>query len=168
MHPAAVAGRSSVLTEFHDRGRRSFAQRAINDMNVRFSRRKGLTGARGFTLMELVVTMTIIAILAAIAIPSYSQYITRSKMRVAQTALMEAAVRQQSYLLDRRVYATTANLGYQIPGEITKDYKPIEVSGTPEGNPPTFLLTIEPLSSSSGLQTFTLDHRGVKSSNWSN
>jgi type IV pilus assembly protein PilE len=137
-------------------------------MNARFSKRKCLTGARGFTLMELIVAMTVIAILAAIAIPSYSQYITRSKMRVAQTALMEAAVRQQSYLLDRRVYATTANLGYQIPGEIEKDYNPIEVGGTPEGSPPTFLLTIEPLSSSSGLQTFTLDHRGVKSSNWSN
>lgn len=137
-------------------------------MNARTSRRNGLNGAGGFTLMELVVTMAIIAILAAIAIPSYSQYITRSKMRVAQTALMEAAVRQQSYLLDRRVYATTANLGYQIPSEIEKDYNPIEVGGTPEGPTPTFLLTIAPKSSSSGLQTFTLDHRGVKSSNWSN
>jgi len=137
-------------------------------MNARNFERIRVNGARGFTLMELVVTMTIIAILAAIAIPSYSQYITRSKMRVAQTALMEAAVRQQSYLLDRRVYATTANLGYQIPGEIEKDYNPIEVGGTPEGTPPTFLLTIAPKSSSSGLQTFTLDHRGIKSSNWSN
>jgi len=137
-------------------------------MNARNFELIRVNGARGFTLMELVVTMTIIAILAAIAIPSYSQYITRSKMRVAQTALMEAAVRQQSYLLDRRVYATTANLGYQIPGEIEKDYNPIEVGGTPEGTPPTFLLTIAPKSSSSGLQTFTLDHRGIKSSNWSN
>ena len=102
-------------------------------MNARNFERIRVTGARGFTLMELVVTMTIIAILAAIAIPSYSQYITRSKMRVAQTALMEAAVRQQSYLLERRSYATTANLGYEIPGEITKDYDAIQVGGDPEG-----------------------------------
>jgi len=105
-------------------------------MNARNFELIRVNGARGFTLMELVVTMTIIAILAAIAIPSYSQYITRSKMRVAQTALMEAAVRQQSYLLDRRVYATTANLGYQIPGEIEKDSTPSKSVARPKAPRP--------------------------------
>jgi type IV pilus assembly protein PilE len=50
-----------------------------------------LRGARGFTLMELLVTITIIAILASIAIPSYTAYIERGKRGAARSALLAAA-----------------------------------------------------------------------------
>ncbi len=48
-------------------------------------------GARGFTLMELIVTITIVAILASIAIPSYTAYIERGKRGAARSALLAAA-----------------------------------------------------------------------------
>lgn len=45
----------------------------------------------GFTLMEMLITLVIVAVLAGIAIPSYAVYVERSKRAAARSALMDAA-----------------------------------------------------------------------------
>jgi type IV pilus assembly protein PilE len=53
--------------------------------------------ARGFTLIELMVVVSIIGILAALAYPNYTEYVARGKRGKAQSALLEAAQFMQRY-----------------------------------------------------------------------
>lgn len=61
----------------------------------------------GFTLIELMITVAIIAILASVAYPSYQQYVIRSNRSEMQQFLLDIANREEEYLLNNRIYATS-------------------------------------------------------------
>ena len=54
-------------------------------------------GALGFTLIELMITVVIVAILAAIALPSYQNYIKRTNIKAAQTDLVALSLVFENY-----------------------------------------------------------------------
>lgn len=54
-------------------------------------RRRGAYGSAGFTVIELMIVVAVIAILSAIALPSYSAYMARGYRAEARAALMQAA-----------------------------------------------------------------------------
>jgi type IV pilus assembly protein PilE len=62
---------------------------------------------RGFTLIELMVVVAIIAILLAIAIPSYRIFVLRSQVRAAQTDLQALAVNAENFLQRTLSYSGT-------------------------------------------------------------
>ncbi len=63
----------------------------------------------GFTLIELMIAVAIISILAAVAIPAYTQFIKKSRRSDAKIALMGLAQAQATHYTDFRRYAS--NIG---------------------------------------------------------
>ena len=61
--------------------------------------------ADGFTMLEVMIVVAIVAVLAAIAIPNYSDYVKRGKIIEATTALSDARTRFEQSYLDNRTYA---------------------------------------------------------------
>jgi type IV pilus assembly protein PilE len=74
----------------------------------------------GFTLIELMVTILIVAILAAIAVPAYSSYVRQSRRTDAKTALLDLAGLEERYLSLNNAYTNlAAPLGYASAGSNT-------------------------------------------------
>jgi type IV pilus assembly protein PilE len=66
-------------------------------------------GQRGFTLIELLIALVIVAILAAVAIPNYTEYVQRGRRQEAKAQLLQLAQWQERFRTQTNAYATTTN-----------------------------------------------------------
>src|SRR5688572_6222761 len=94
----------------------------------------------GLTLIELLVTIVIVAILASIALPTYQAQVRKSKRTAAAAFLMDVATREHQRLLDVRAYADFATLGMTTPADIANQYSVNAVANNAV-SPPTFVVT---------------------------
>lgn len=114
----------------------------------------------GMTLIELMMVLAVLAILVAIALPSYQGYLARGIRSQGQQFLMDMAQAQEQFFLDQRSYATGLGAGAgllnrTVTAEVAAHYT-FTITVNNAATPPTFQLVLDPTST-----TMTPDGRLV-------
>jgi type IV pilus assembly protein PilE len=122
---------------------------------------------RGFTLIELMIAVVVIAVLTGIAVASYANQVTKSRRAEAKTALLDLAARQERFYTTNNSYTNVAaNLGYTalpaaVPGGTAAATYTLSVTAVTA-------TTFTAVATRSGAQAadvcgdYTIDDRGVQ------
>lgn len=121
--------------------------------------------AAGFTLIELMITVVVVAILAAIAVPSYIQYIQRGKISEAVSNLSGTRLQLEKYYADNRMYGTGGTCGVTMPsGDNAKYFTITCASGNANSvGDQTYTLTATGTGGVTGFK-YTLNESNVRTS----
>ena len=131
---------------------------------------------RGFTLIELMIVIVLLAILAGIAVPSYRNYVLRANRADATALLLKVRSAQEKFFLQNDRYATNDDLDDPPPGglgytnrlsengfyQVRSDPDPTAPVGQP-----SFMITATAVGrqvDDAACQTFTVTDRGARGS----
>jgi type IV pilus assembly protein PilE len=78
----------------------------------------------GFTLLEAMITVAVLAIIATIALPSYTEFLQRGKLVEAKVGLSDMRVRLEQHFLDTRTYPTACIAPAPGPAPLGQIYLP--------------------------------------------
>lgn len=123
--------------------------------------RRRINRQQGFSLIEVLVTVTIVALLASIAYPSYQRHVIRSNQSLAQQFMLDIANREEDYLLNNRQYGTLQDLGVGTPNRLAAFYI---ITAAPQNSaaPYGYMITATPVAGTPEASDgpLTLDHLG--------
>jgi len=129
--------------------------------------RLGPTTFRGITLVELLIVIAVVAILSAIALPAYDQFIIRANRAAAQRFMMDVANREEQFLANKRSYTSaldSTGLSISTPPELSTRYSfGIVTNDGCCGPSPNYQITATPIGKQSSDPALTLDSQGNKS-----
>ena len=116
----------------------------------------------GFTLIELMMVIAIVAVLLAIALPAFQNQIIRGHRGAAKAAMMDLANRESQYLLANRSYVSDPDtFGYTLPDDVGDRYT-FGISTLSASGVPFFTITFTPIGAQVSDGPLTLDSEGVK------
>jgi type IV pilus assembly protein PilE len=121
----------------------------------------------GFTLVELMVAILVMAIMASIAVPTYSNQIRKSRRTEARNAVLDAASREERFFATHNYYSVDApDLGYAAYPAAVGNYYQLTATCTNKATPCTdFTITANPLGAQlkdTDCATLSVDQTGLQ------
>lgn len=127
--------------------------------------------SKGFTLIELMITIAIIALLAAVGVPAYTQQVNKAYRSDAQAALMQLASALERHRTINNTYSGVADASgiplatffpSQAPLDTSTKYYDLRITISNSGN--SFSVSAQPIAGTrmAGDWTFTLANTGKK------
>lgn len=127
------------------------------------SRGRSIGRVRGFTLIEVMIVVAIVGILAAVAYPSYTDYVRRSRIAEATGDLSAVRVRLEQYYQDNRNYGSTAaNCPVALPNAGNKPFTYSCTWGATASNQSFLLQATGTAGGAMDGYTFTLDNANTR------
>jgi len=131
---------------------------------------------RGFTLIEVMIVVAIVAILAAVALPSYKQHVVRAARVQAQAELLDLASLQEKIFLNSNGYSSSVTAAYngssagglgRTSGTTNDGRYTLALSVDNATPPQTFVLTATPTSGGTqvGDGTISISESGSRTCN---
>jgi type IV pilus assembly protein PilE len=105
--------------------------------------------SKGFTLIELMITVAVIAFLAGIAYPSYTAYLIRGKLAEGHSALSDGRIKMEQFFQDNRTYvggpapAATANFTFAVTNPGATPASSYTITATGLGSLAGFVYTLD-------------------------
>lgn len=118
--------------------------------------RPGCRRESGFTLIELMITVVVVGLLAAIAVPSYQRYAVRAKRAEAKAALMDLAAREERFYANQMQFAALADLGVSATTEQGYYTLSVALTNAAQG----FTATATPTFADTRCGNLTIDQAG--------
>jgi len=116
----------------------------------------------GFTLIEVMIVVAIVAILASVALPAYTDYIRRGKLQEATSALSDYRVKMEQYFQDNRNYGSATGCATDATANAWNGFTPsgaehFTYACTTADPFQTYTITA---TGTDGQHVFTINHNG--------
>jgi len=112
-------------------------------MHHSYNRTQKPSAIKGFNLIELLITIAIIAILAGIAIPAYNGYVREARFNTAQQNMQSLRIFLEDYRLENATYVGPS-AGNPLPADHTPTMAELEndFGWTPDGDKGLYTYTV--------------------------